>query len=328
MTSHAPTPRLRSMSSSGAHRCPAVSASPAALELVAAAAVAPARIHSVFRSAVNVETAAGLLTLATPATGGIPNGVLLALDDLRSLDLRPGLAVTATGAELSVPARGLVIDLAGAARWSPRFPRTRAHPSDAVARWRSRADHAWHVARRLAPRGGLRPLLWPDTTAPRDRIRVDDFAATWTARARWQLDVLADGLTRRDRSGAALAAGGLVGLGDGATPSGDDALVGMEAALHAIGDPLAGFSGAALDDVEERTTIVAATFLRAAARGEFAERMHHLVLALLGPDEDATARAIERAVAWGATSGTDGLVGVLRALDAVAGRTGALERSA
>ena len=111
----------------------------------------------------------------------------------------------------------------------------------------------------------------------------------------------------------------LIGLGPGLTPSGDDVLVGIEAALHALDRPTAGFLARALGDVEDRTTAVAATLLLHAAAGEFAERLQVLLRALLGPDDGTIAAAVDRAAAWGATSGTDCLLGVLIGLDAAAG---------
>ena len=142
--------------------------------------------------------------------------------------------------------------------------------------------------------------------------------------ARERLDEVGRAVVRADRHAAAAAARPLVGMGPGLTPSGDDALAGMEAALHALGHPAAGFLAAALDDVAERTTAVSATLLGHAARGEFAERTHRLLAELLGSDDAALPGAVERAAAWGATSGVDGLVGVLAGLDAAAasGRRG------
>ena len=86
---------------------------------------------------------------------------------------------------------------------------------------------------------------------------------------------------------------------------------------------MAGFLALAVDDVEDRTTALAATLLRHAAAGEFAERLHTLIAALLRPDDGAIATAIDRATAWGATSGTDCLLGVLIGLDVAAGVRGA-----
>ncbi len=75
----------------------------------------------------------------------------------------------------------------------------------------------------------------------------------------------------------------------------------------------------ALKDLENRTTAPAATLLRHAAAGEFAERLHTLLASLLGSDDQAIVTAIDRAAAWGATSGTDCLLGVVIGLDVAAG---------
>jgi hypothetical protein len=304
-----------------------VSASPAALALASAAVGDPARIHSVFRTAVNVETSAGLLTLATAETGGLPNGILLETSDLRGLQLRPGMALASSAVGLAVPSAGVIIDLSDAALWSPRFAHRKEHPTAIGARWRARSPAAWQLARTSAPRGGLRPLLWPDAHPAHGHGWRED-AGPWIPRARASIDALTDAIARTDQASAVLAAGDLIGLGDGGTPSGDDALVGVEAVLHATGDPLAGFLGEALDGIGERTTVVAAAFLWHAALGEFSERLHELVGALLDPGDDALAPAIARAAGWGATSGADGMLGVLRTLDAIAQRTVASRKSA
>jgi hypothetical protein len=308
----------------GGHRCSAVSASPAALGLASAAVQQPARVHSVFRSAVNVETSDGLLTLATIAGGGLPNGILLETDDLRALGLRPGMVLAPSPGGFAVPSAGLVVDLTPVTLWSPRFTPRREHASRLAARWITRSATAWRVARSAAPRGGLRPLYW--ATEPGGQLRAATDA--WLPRARVGLEAVAGAIVRRDRAAAVLAADTLIGLGEGGTPSGDDALVGVEAALHALGDPMAGFLADALDGIDERTTMIAAAFLWHAALGEFAERLHDLIGALLDPDDEAVGPAITRAAGYGATSGADGMLGVLRTLDAISGRAIAAGKSA
>jgi hypothetical protein len=129
------------------------------------------------------------------------------------------------------------------------------------------------------------------------------------------LDQLAAALPSGDVEVAGRVARRLVGLGPGLTPSGDDALIGLAAALHALRHSARGFLHEAIGDAHVRTTAVAATLLRHAAAGEFSERVQRLLAALLGDDDAAVAPAIERAMAWGATSGTDCLVGVLFGLD-------------
>lgn len=282
---------------------------------IANAGVDPIRVQSVYRWVVNISTADGLLTVASPEGGGLPNGILVDLGaDWREIGVDSGMAVFATDAAIRVPDAGLEIRFDGAARWSPRF-RSPADAADtAAARWRRRAGATWAMARDRASAAGFGALLRED--AAHDPLGIPGVA-------RPILSELVVALEAGDRTRAAEAASRLVGLGPGLTPSGDDVLVGIEAALHALARPSAGFLALAMDDVEGRTTAVAATLLRHAGAGEFAERLHALLAALLGSDDEAIPAALDRAVAWGATSGTDCLLGVLIGLDTSAGVRGA-----
>ncbi|HYN70684.1 MAG TPA: DUF2877 domain-containing protein, partial [Candidatus Eisenbacteria bacterium] len=87
--------------------------------------------------------------------------------------------------------------------------------------------------------------------------------------------------------------------------------------LYAMDHPARAFLAEAVEDAAARTTAVSAALLRHAAAGEFSERLQGLLAALLGDDDAAVAPALDRAIAWGATSGTDCLVGVLFGLDVV-----------
>jgi hypothetical protein len=110
----------------------------------------------------------------------------------------------------------------------------------------------------------------------------------------------------RDAAATARACAGLVGLGAGLTPSGDDFLVGFSAALRLTGHPLADVVARA--GAEGCTTDLAAMFHHYAARGEYSQRIHSLLLRLvLGMTADDLAEAL----AWGATSGADCLFGVV-----------------
>ena len=269
------------------------------------------RVQSVYRSVVNITTADGLLTVASPEAGGLPNGILADLGpDWRMIGLQPGIVVYASDASIGVPDADLEIQLDAALRWSPRFQTSGEAADVATARWRRRTSTARTIAQARAPDGGFGALLHED--AHDDRIGLIDVARPIVAE-------LIDALESSERRAAADVATGLIGLGPGLTPSGDDTLVGIEAALHALDSPAAGFLAPAMRGVEERTTALAATLLRHAAAGEFAERLHALLASLLGPDDETIAAAIDRATAWGATSGTDCLLGVLIGLDVAAG---------
>jgi hypothetical protein len=275
---------------------------------IAAAAGHSIRVQSVYRSVINLATSDGLLTVGSADAGALPNGIQVDFgDDLRRLGVQVGMAVHASRHHVRVPEASLEIRLDGAPQWSPRLRYSNAAASPAALHWRRRRSGTWANAATCASNGGFGPLLRRDRD-DRHGSAISEVAAPILA-------TLVRTLSRGDAGTAADTAAGLIGLGPGLTPSGDDALVGIEASLHALGSPMAGFTAGALDHVEDRTTSVAATLLRHAARGETAERIHMLMGALVGTDDSAVATALQRAVAWGATSGTDCLFGVLVGLD-------------
>jgi hypothetical protein len=275
------------------------------------------RVHSIYRSVINVATCDGLLTIASPDAGGLPNGIQADLGpDWRAIGVQAGMVVLANDSGVGLPEAGLEIRLKTATTWSPRFRSLGEGDHDVMRCWPRRTVPARAIARTRASAGGFGPLLGG---AVGSSDILDSAGGAWPI-----LNGLVAALESGDRGVAAAVATRLIGLGPGLTPSGDDALVGIEAALHALDCPMAGFLSLALDRVEDRTPALAATLLRHAAAGEFAERLHRLIGALLGPDDGLIAMAIDRATAWGATSGTDSLVGVLIGLDLAAGVRGAV----
>jgi hypothetical protein len=115
---------------------------------------------------------------------------------------------------------------------------------------------------------------------------------------------------------------GLIGLGIGLTPSGDDYLVGLLAGLEATDHPARPALAAAIAlHGPSRTTAIGAAALGHAARGAYAERLHDVLVALAGGRADDLSRTIERAMAYGATSGSDTLVGLFAGLDLAVARS-------
>jgi hypothetical protein len=111
----------------------------------------------------------------------------------------------------------------------------------------------------------------------------------------------------------------LIGLGVGLTPSGDDFLVGLLAGLEATSHPLR--QCVATTIVEQspgRTTRIGAASLAHAARGAYAERLSDVIVALRPEYDDGSpslSTRIDRAMAFGATSGADTLVGLFAAIE-------------
>src|SRR5688500_6372168 len=127
---------------------------------IARAGAATLRVQSVYRSVVNITTGDGLLTVASPDVGGLPNGILADLGpDWRAIGVVPGMVVTASDARIRVADAGLEIRFDAAPRWSPRF-RTSARAVDtATARWRRRAAATRTMAQARASTGGFGALL-------------------------------------------------------------------------------------------------------------------------------------------------------------------------
>lgn len=284
-------------------------------DVLARSAAFSGHIQGVHRVAayVAVDGTDDLVVLALDAVGGVPGGALIGrLSDLRTIGLERGMAVTARAGRVSIPRAGVSIDLAGARPWSGSLPATAAcSPGPALRR---RIATARALAATAAPRGGFAPLLGgPRGSLPSDRRHGGDFAAA----ARPRVAALAAGLMDGDVARTTRAVSSLIGLGPGLTPSGDDLLVGLLAGLEATGHPLLAVLATTIaSQAPGGTTSVGASALRNAARGQFAERLHDVLVAVARPDAAGLPRAIERGMACGSTSGADTLVGVFTALDA------------
>jgi hypothetical protein len=142
-----------------------------------------------------------------------------------------------------------------------------------------------------------------------------------------RLQALRNALERDDVEAFERAALGVLGLGPGLTPSGDDLLGGIFFALaHAPRQRWA----PQLPQVQTRlrdaanagaTNAISATLLADLMQGIGYRALHELLEALHGGSADEVERAIAQLAAIGASSGTDLLTGVLLALTALPATT-------
>ena len=95
------------------------------------------------------------------------------------------------------------------------------------------------------------------------------------------------------------------------------AITGLAAGLATTDHPVArSFAAGVARDAARITTSVAENYLYHAGRLEFSERVHAAALAVLtGPEQELRA-AVNAALAWGASSGADLLVGMLVGIEA------------
>jgi hypothetical protein len=265
------------------------------------------RVRSVHRAAIYLDRLApdSLLVVAIDDVGGVPGGILVSdVSDLRETGIRPGMLVLRSPKGFAIPAAAVEIDLSRAVAWSPALPvAARFGPSPELART---AATARRLAAELAPAGGLAPMLsgaaGPDVP--------------WLVRAGALIGTQLEGLATGDVATALGPTIELIGLGIGLTPSGDDYLIGLLAGLDATHDPMRhDLARVIATQAPIRTTAVGAAALGHATGGAFSERLHGVLVAVAGKHLDDLGVAIERAMAYGATSGSDTLVGLFAALD-------------
>ena len=118
------------------------------------------------------------------------------------------------------------------------------------------------------------------------------------------------------------AALGLLGLGPGLTPSGDDVLCGAFIALHAIGKHRVAFSIAAavLPASTSSTSRLSRCFVESAADGETSAALHGFMSATVEGDLNRLEMSLLRLANVGHTSGWDAIAGVVLVISAYADR--------
>ncbi|HEX6514572.1 MAG TPA: DUF2877 domain-containing protein [Nocardioidaceae bacterium] len=130
-----------------------------------------------------------------------------------------------------------------------------------------------------------------------------------------------DGLVRADPA----AVTELLGRGSGLTPLGDDVLAGWLATAVAAGALRTAPATAVAAEVAARapagTTLLSATLLDCAARGEVLPQYRRLLLDLADPREPSPAAALDALVAVGHTSGAGLALGTSLALRHLASRS-------
>lgn len=179
-----------------------------------------------------------------------------------------------------------------------------------AAHWRPRASPEWDAELAARSLARLRE-------SARDRLPAEGFGyllesarsrpPTVEALARWLVDP----------SGLPHGAAGLIGLGPGLTPSGDDLIGGALCALHATGrcEVATRLADWALPLAQSGTNRISQAHLACAAEGECGETVNDAVVALLSGDSVD----LGRIDAIGHTSGWDTLAGAALALQAAIG---------
>lgn len=264
-------------------------------------------IHSVFDSAVNIrlEEEDRLLTLLISEDYELPQGIRILTETSSLRSLRPGLHAAATGGILRFDSSSLEVDLRRAPIWKCRIPEIHLDMG------RLPAQQAWSTA-------------W-DLLNEEQRIRsadlvADDLFQTGTdsslsQRISRSVMSLVTSTDDFDVHGALRAAGQMIGLGPGVTPTGDDILIGFLAGLWSMAGQEQGrlgfirSFGRELVQFTRQTGEISRTYMLHAAQGQFSSGLSHLAEAIAtGNDMEETAQAAMRV---GHSSGMDAVTGLL-----------------
>jgi hypothetical protein len=236
-------------------------------------------VHSVFVHAVNLTIRGDLWTLLAEDKTDLPFGIRLALSNFQTLGLRRGDVVSVRAGFVGIGSR-LVVDCRAACRWMPAR-KEKSEPG---------------LERRLAVVArAVRGKSWHESASMARAVRSAVRDATELG------DVLAK----------------VVGRGPGATPAGDDVLVGVLAVLTSPHSGLAGaraaeMLGRVLLPVLPITTDVSGQLLRQATNGLIGRGLHELVHALIGESSpQQLSEKVRRVAEIGATSGADACEGLL-----------------
>lgn len=245
-------------------------------------------VHSVFRRAVNLSWAPDrLITLVAGDLDDAPDTVVTTVSDWQPLGLQAGAEIV------------LKVDLSRARAWHASLP---AYPADDSG---LRTAVVWAEAQLQKSGRGL--LL---TAAP----ELSDFDRALRSSLQERTSRLLAGLANEDWTQAEENAIGLLGLGQGLTPSGDDFLVGLLAALNLPQSPASAARriGSAVALAAPRlTNAISVAALRHAARGRVRHGIGQWCSALVGGTEPEWHSGLQRVLAIGSSSGTDIAVGVL-----------------
>ncbi|MEM2082201.1 MAG: DUF2877 domain-containing protein [Candidatus Bathyarchaeia archaeon] len=275
------------------------------------------RIHSVFQNALHILTKdrrligiVGQRSYSMPINlkVWIPNGLTIG-----DLGLKSGASVRRSG-DLIILDGDFSIDLRGVRIWKPiRRP---LGAFDAARLSRS-IEIIEDMASRRASSEGL-GLLIPH----RRELIANEFGAIpsndpMISRAARSIANLFKAVKEGDRIGIDRSAMGLIGLGPGLTPSGDDFLIGFLASsiFGATGDPhrfrfQVGSLRKSVLRARASTTLLSQEFFLHAVEGDVAEPINDLIVALFDGSSQLGSLA-NRVIEMGETSGMDTLLGII-----------------
>ncbi len=248
------------------------------------------RVHSAFRSVVNVTTEhPELLSLTAACVARAPRSLQLGIDRMDHHGIAVGDDVSSDGHTLRI-GESLVIILAATPMW----------------------DESATDGLPLAPRVELLEAL---LGAPRCLLETSEFERAIAERVESGITALRAAVLECNEDATHRAAASLVGLGIGLTPTGDDVLTGASFVASRLGGPLGLLHKVVASVVEAgATNDISLTAMRCALRGRAVQPIEDLYAWLCGADVHNPHQLVTDVLAIGHTSGADLALGLLTAV--------------
>jgi len=266
--------------------------------------VSSANVEAVFDRCFYLRCGDEFICVGAPDIG---NGPLTLIGNLGHFELRPGQPAAVCDWHITIGS-SVRFTLSHTELWRPPAWPIRMPPARLI-------DTCATLARRAAinaPEEGLARYVCDLPEASRRPPPLGRVAGPRIAMfERWLSSVLDAHTTPAVACREAVQ--GLVGLGPGLTPSGDDFLVGALALLDAIAERAAhaALARAIVDAAPGLTTPLSTCFLRTAAAGHVGEALHRAVSSVITGDADAAVAAVGKI---GHSSGWDMMAGVVTTL--------------
>ena len=258
--------------------------------LVALAPGMRGRVHSTFRSVVNVTTEGPeLLSLTSASVARAPRALQVCLDRLDRHGITVGDDVVSDGHTLRIGESFVVI-------------------VSATPVWEERTENG-------TPEAGRTERLSSLLGTPKSSQGSSEFEHAVGERVESGINALRTAVLEKDAEAVHRAADSLVGLGLGLTPTGDDVLTGASFVASHLGGSLDLVHQAVAHVVESgATNDISMTAMRCALRGRAVQPIEDLYSWLCGANTHNLHRLVADVKAIGHTSGADLALGLLTAV--------------
>jgi hypothetical protein len=262
-------------------------------------------IHSIFDKTVNIQCREtdDLYTLACNRLDNGPNSLVIDINRFSTIPIELNDQVWTKGNVLFIE-DGLAVSLEGITKWECSLPTYPLNTKQAITNIASMKNH---INRHGTP-GGIKKN--PQANNP--------FEIEMMKMLGERSQSLLCSLININMPEAVQHATGLIGLGPGLTPSGDDFLTGLMTTFHLPQCPcqsLIGFSEQVIANARGLTNDISYMTLKLAAKGKARESIVRLLHLALTGEEHEVIPALNEVLKIGSSSGTDIALGIVSGLE-------------